>query len=225
MLIDPECESACVRFDVPTTGRLDLKAINVNDSEPAPALDLYSCERGSVVPGGISIYGSNQISLDVPPGPYVAVVSSAPATLTVLSEPALVDVNGTCMPNRSPIGVGGEKNTEFGYVRRWGTVESQVSFDLKTVLSSGFFHAGSIARGWVGDSDPSTAAPFDVYSCPIDCVTDLNECTHDSLSFPSPPKHELLGASVQTGQLIHFATGPRYQQDWSYSVGVWLTPF
>ena len=77
-------------------------------------------------------------------------------------------------------------------------------------------------------------SPATVYSCPAACsVKGLDQdCTRDDLIPRIMPgdysngivaPHPVERTMVHAGDLLHLATGPRFLNDWSYSVRLRLT--
>ena len=214
--VDPSCEAARMRFDVPSSGRLDLL---LNPNAIASTVQLFSCQQGSVMPErDLSVNGPMRLGLDVPPGAYEIVVTGAPIDVAAALTPVTIDLDDVCDPTNVPAVIGTEDLSEFAFVRRWGSTEKSVAFDVLS-QSTGRFNVTSI-----GGAHPGTT-PRRYYFCPDVCVTDLDgECTYDDEPSRQLPDgtfdntHRVLGAPVAAGDLLHFATGPRWEQDWGYSV-------
>ena len=227
-IVDPQCASARLRFDVPPTGRLDMVLANKGDIMAGPVISLISCDHGNVTPEGeIEIDRSTRLALDVPSGAYVAIVQRAAAEISILTDIVTVDLDGACSSMRTPVPLHDEQQSEFRFVRRWGSLEKQVSFDVAVQSSSGFPEITSLAGGQ--DTQPATA-----YSCPTACSTNLDQdCTRDDLIARVPsgftgvwvPPHPIEKQLVHAGDLLHLVTGPRFLHDWSYSVKLRLTNF
>ena len=214
--VDPSCEGTRLRFDVPASGRLDLL---LNPGGKTPTIQLFSCQRGSVMPErDLSVNGPVRLGLDVPPGAYQMVVTSAPIDVAAALRPVTIDLDGVCDPSSVAAVIGTEDLSEFAFVRRWGSTEKSVAFDVLS-QSTGRFNVTSI-----GGSSPGTT-PRRYYFCPNVCVNNPDgQCTSDDFPPHQLPDgsfdntHRVLGAPVAAGDLIHFATGPRWEQDWGYSV-------
>lgn len=218
MQVDPQCDIAVTRFDVPATGRADL----VFDPQGSiGTIALRSCTKGSVIPERDLLLNTPlRLALDVPPGPYELVASGTPFAVTYASGPVTIDVDGTCDSARVPASIGGDSG-EFAVVRRWGSVETSVAFDALPVVG------GTLEALSVGNGSPGTA-PRLFYLCPEGCSSDLDgACLRDEVppvthtdGTVSTSSHNVVESALEAGSLIHFGTGPRFEQDWGYSVRI-----
>lgn len=226
-VVDPQCASARIRFDVPPSGRVDLLLANKGDVTAGPVVVLLSCDHGNVTPEGeIIVDHPTRVALDVPTGAYEAIVRRGPVGMSILTDVVTVDLDGACSPTRTPAPLHDDQDSEFILVRRWVNVENQVAFDVAIQASSGFPEITSQAGGQ--DTSPAT-----VYSCPAGCPTVSldQDCTRDDLIGQIMPgttvgvaaPHPVLRSIVHAGDLLHLATGPRFLHDWAYSVRLSLT--
>jgi hypothetical protein len=214
--VDPQCESARLRFDVPSSGRIDLF---LSPTGSYPSVALWSCANGSVNPEELLLLnGPMRIALDVPPGPYEVAVHGSPVDVSNETTPVTIGLDGACDAAPVPAVVGAAPFADFGLIRRWGSTEKSVAFDVIS-QSVGGLNAASI-----GGELPGTA-PDLLYLCPEGCVADLDgQCIADDFVVHQLPDgtfddtHNVLGSPVTVGDLLHFATGPRYWQDWGYSI-------
>ncbi len=192
-------------------------------------VQLRSCDRGDLIPGaGLTFWsGASEfhVAVDAPPGAYEGIVSVAPATVSVPAAPVIVDLDATCSTARIPAEIGGTKATNFGLVRRWGSTEASAAFDI-SVSSPGTFDILSISG--VGVTDPASTAPRTFYACPSACAADPDHaCARDDiqeLQQGQDTVHDVFDIPLNAGDLLHFETGPRAKEDWSYSVRVDVRP-
>jgi hypothetical protein len=225
LAVDPECAQSGFRFEVPASGRQDL----LIDGEELAYVQLRSCDKGDLIPGSAILSGRGgseiRVAVAVPPGSYEGIVSSAPATVSVPAVPVTVDFDGTCSTERVPAEIGGANATNFALVSRWGTTETNVAFDV-SVASPGLFDILSISG--VGVTDPASTASRVFYSCPSACEANPDQaCGRDdiwALQTGQDTVHDVFDIPVNAGDLLHFETGPRAVQDWSYSVRVDVRP-
>jgi len=219
--IDPQCDVMIARFDVPSAGRTDL----VLDPRGGTGIvTLRSCENGAVIPErDLLLNRPLHLALEVPPGPYEIVASGAVLSVTYDSHPVTIDVDGNCDLTRVPALIGGDSG-DFALVRRWGATEASVGFDFLPAVG------GRLNATSVGDGLPGTLPRY-FYRCPQSCSGDMDTaCLRDD--FPpiahadgsANAPHSVLGSALEEGSLVHFGTGPRYQQDWGYSVRISVEP-
>lgn len=144
-------------------------------------------------------------------------MSGAPATVSIAVDTVTLDLDGSCSPVRVPAAFGDSQHSQFGVVRRWGSLETQVSFDIAP-QSTGLLQFVSISGDNAGS--PSSTTPSALYLCPSDCPVDIGQdCASDDIL---NPQGSVFGKPVNPGDLLHFATGPRFGFDWSYSVRMYL---
>ncbi len=140
-----------------------------------------------------------------------------------------LDLDGTCSVSRIPAEIGGPGGTQVAVVRRWGSTEHLVGFDV-VVRSPGVLEIDSADGGDVLSGE-NTTAPRVFYLCPEVCTTDPSkDCARDDIFeiigavAPFDPLKDVFRVPLAPDQLLHFGTGPRYQQDWSYSVRLRVAP-
>ena len=220
--VDSSCAQRGFRFEVPSTGRQDIVIQSTN-----ALVTLRSCDRGDLVPGpGIQFAPGRDalhVAIDAPPGQYEGIVTQGVATIAIPSEPVTLDLDGACSASRVPAEIGGPSGVQVAVVRRWGSTEELVAFDV-VVRSSGALEIDSADGGGVFSGE-NTTAPRVFYLCPQMCATEPSkDCARDDIFeitgavTPMDPLRDVFGVPIAPDQLLHFETGPRYQQDWSYSV-------
>ena len=161
-----------------------------------------------------------RVALDVPPGRYEGIVVEDVATIQIPAQPITLDVDATCRQARVPAPIGGPRGSAIAVVRRWSaTVEQSVGFDVdvQSVGALGIFSSGSN-----GVMSPDSTAPGVFYLCPAPCpAAPTQNCPMDDIRgilLKTDPTIDVFRAPLTEGQLLHFQTGPRSDQDWAYSV-------
>jgi len=161
-----------------------------------------------------------RVALDVPPGRYEGIVVEDVATIQIPAQPITLDVDATCRQARVPAPIGGPRGSAIAVVRRWSaTVEQSVGFDVdvQSVGALGIFSSGSN-----GVMSPDSTAPGVFYLCPAPCpAAPTQNCPMDDIRgilLKTDPTIDVFRAPLTEGQLLHFHTGPRSDQDWAYSV-------
>jgi hypothetical protein len=90
----------------------------------------------------LSVNGPMRLGLDVPPGAYEMVVTSAPLDVAAALTPVTIDLDDMCDPTSVAAVIGTEDLLEFAFVRRWGSTEKSVAFDVLS-QSTGRFKRSS----------------------------------------------------------------------------------
>ena len=115
---------------------------------------------------------------------------------------------------------GGRTGAAFALLRRWGSVEQAVAFDV-VGRTSGVLEIDSASGHGVASGD---SAPRVFFLCGQACPSNpAADCARDDIfeiTGGIDPLRDVFGTPVVPDQTLHFQTGPRSAQDWSYSVRV-----
>lgn len=221
-VLDPGCAFEAARFDVPSSGRLDVVFHRLPGQAATEKLGfahLYRCEGGIPLDAGIFVRGDLRLALDVAPGSYMALVDGAAFSVSLSPQPVTLDADAACTTGRIAAPLGGPDAAALLVLRRWSNMETHLALDVDI---------GSEGRLGLGGVSDTFEMPYDVYACPQACLPDPDQqCAHDNLpgiqSMGEPRR--VFGTSLAAGDRLHFETGPRVRPEWQYSMRLSVDPF
>ena len=206
--VDPACVQRGFTFDVPSTGRQDVVIQSSN-----ALVRLRSCDHGDLIPGPGLLFaparGDVRVAIDGPPGRYEGIVSEGIAEVAIPATTVTVDLDGACSAQRIPAEIGGPTGAAFALVRRWGSAEQSVAFDV-VGRTSGLLEIDSASGSGVISGD---SAPRVFFLCGQACPSNpAADCARDDIfeiTGGIDPLRDVFGAPVVPDQTLHFQTGPR----------------